>query len=309
MFDYLFDSNSVRDFSRRVKTDAEWDAIRTAWIKKRLKSAWIPWTIGELIGTNLAGEKQKATDADCVEVALAVRRFDRIADRDILIGPRSLVKWSVNRYLGLLHGEPFEELHRKSLEAAKTLTSMSQVSVQKSQYQEVVYIRDPKTGLQQGQTIPSGFVADLDYRVGEWRKRMQAAGLQTEYGKTDIVPKEPLLKFLWKETRKNIILISKQTGLADRVVLGFEGKLNEALLAQPFVYGTVAQDWYYILRVVSVKTGKALETVGRDLNIAYYFPLAKTFVTTDEPFTKLVQGILPASIVTFEEFREQLLSS
>src|SRR5204862_1171294 len=85
LFDYLFDTNSVRDFARRIRSEAEWEKLRAVWKKKRYKTVWIPWTIGEVLGTNLAGS---ITAKDCKEVAIAVRRFDQIAGRDILFGPR-----------------------------------------------------------------------------------------------------------------------------------------------------------------------------------------------------------------------------
>jgi hypothetical protein len=45
MFDFLFDTNSVRDFVRCL-SDSEADSLGKAWKAKSYKSAWIPWTIG-----------------------------------------------------------------------------------------------------------------------------------------------------------------------------------------------------------------------------------------------------------------------
>jgi hypothetical protein len=307
VFDFLFDTNSVRDFAQRIKTDTEWDELWAAWKKAGYKSAWIPWTIGEVIGTNLVRESQPVTDEDCREVALAVRRFDRLAERDILLGPRDLIRWSVCRFFGYPVRSVFEEKHRKSLNAAKTLQTKSQITVKRYPDVTIVFIRDSNTGDDEGQTIPTDFIDGVERRVQVWKDRMEAAGLKTNYGQTDVVAKEPLLRFLWEETKANIGRMSKQVGIADSVLLGFAGMLTEEVLKHPFVYGAVAQDWFYMLRALNVKTGKVLETMGRDLAISHYIPLAKTFVTSDGGFAKLVKGVLPANMITFEEFRNAVL--
>jgi hypothetical protein len=73
--------------------------------------------------------------------------------------------------------------------------------------------------------------------------------------------------------------------------------------SNPLLFGMGVQDWYFILRAYGVKTGKILESFGRDLLFAYHVPLTKHFVTSDDKLRKAIDGILPRnSLTTFDEF-------
>ena len=308
MFDFLFDTNSIRDFGRAI-SDPDADALDKAWKAKKYKSAWIPWTIGELLGTNLA-PKKPLSDDDCKAIALAVRRFDRLASRDVLLGPSQLIKWSMQDYLGYPKGSIFQSAaYRELIEAGKTLASAAQIKKRMLGKERLhIRIKDAKSGQEFGQTLPLTFTAVAEERVRKRRLDMQKSGLRTEYGEKDIVDKEPLLEYLWKNIEKTIVGNAKRAGFADKMVLDFDRKPKEEFLMRCFAYGSIAQDWYMIMRVVGVRPGEIEEAMGRDLVISNYMPLAKTFVTTDGGFTTLVKGVLPANIVSFKTFKEMVLT-
>jgi hypothetical protein len=308
LFDFLFDTNSVRDFGRAI-SDRDADVLDKAWKAKNYKSAWIPWTIGELLGTNLAPTKP-LSDADCKAIALAVRRFDRLASRDVLLGPSQLIKWSMQDYLGYPKSSIFHSMaYRELIEAGKTLTSPTQIRKKMLGKDRLhVRIKDANTGQEFGQSLPLTFTAVAEERVRKRRLDMQKSGLRTEYGEKDIVDKEPLLNYLWNNLEKTIIGNAKRSGFADKMVLDFDRKPKEEFLMRSFAYGSIAQDWYMIMRVVGVRPGEIEEAMGRDLVIANYMPLAKTFVTSDGGFTTLVKGILPTNIVSFKTFKAMVLA-
>ena len=84
MFSFLFDTNSVRDFGRTLQTEGEWASLWAAWTRSGYRTAWIPWTIGEITGTNLMRKNPPITADFCAETSLAVSRFDQLTEGRVL---------------------------------------------------------------------------------------------------------------------------------------------------------------------------------------------------------------------------------
>jgi hypothetical protein len=307
IFDFLFDSNSVRDCARRFKSEHEWSMLWKAWKTGGYTSAWIPWTIGEVVGTNLMRKDPPITSEFCAETALAVQRFDRIASRLVLPDPSTFIKWSMRAFVGYDPMLPVGEIeHRASIKAAKRLRNPDQVKVTMGADNiHTVEIYDDQLGLWAGQRLPLTFATHTSDRIERWKERLQKAGRFR-----DDLTHEEILNAIGEHILPTVVGLGRDVGVPDYILRAYKDKTRSELVGTPFIYSAVAQDWDCIQRSLGRKPGRVQETLGRDLVIALYIPLAKWFVVSDVDYRKLLQKVYPVdNLITFEEFCERLLAS
>lgn len=306
MFHYLFDSNAIRDFGRRV-SGSDWTRIWASWKGTGSRTAWIPWTIGEVVGSNLLGLKNPVTAAECEQTALAVRRFDKLSARDILPHPRDLLRWSFNTFAHLSVPFPFvteEREVRDLIDIAKGLSSPDQISAAylgDGSYQ--VGIKDLLTDEYIGQVIPAGFAEATTTEVSKWVERLKSEDLLGDnptHGSIVEIIMERIHEIVWSQ--------GSRIGIAESVLKAtLDGNRMAEMTRTPFLCGAVAQHWYYIERALGRKTGKVLETIGRDLMIAAYIPVGGRFVTSDGEFLGLLKKLYPLhNLITMDQFICQL---
>jgi hypothetical protein len=242
----------------------------------------------------------------CEETALAVRRFDWIAGRKVLPSPQVLIQWSMKAFVGGDQEVPQGDVReRATIEAAKLLRYPEQITVTKEPG-DVYFIelRDYRLGFTAGQRIPHSFADHTAERVARWKDRLFQAGRLRED-----LSHEEVLQAILEHVGPTVVAMGRKVGVPDEVLHRFEKKAIYEIVVTPFMYGAVAQDWYCIQRAIGKKPGRIAETLGRDLVITFYIPMAWRFVVSDLDFAKLIGKVLPAgALMTFEEFRDALLN-
>src|SRR5438132_1639392 len=96
---HIFDSNDVRKLGELPSS--QWDKLWRAWRAKGYTTGWIPWVVREVVGTNfyddygnLCGEKKFK------QIVRSVRRFDMLAEGDVLPEFNELFVYSMYEYAG-----------------------------------------------------------------------------------------------------------------------------------------------------------------------------------------------------------------
>lgn len=282
----VFDSNAIRALGSLESK--RWDAFLAGWRAQKLTTAWVPWTICEVAGSNLV-RKNGLKRADLAEVVRAVQRFDKLARGRVLFDSNEIVR----RALYSLAAVPVppsdradqEQKHgRRVIEVAKRLVSTDQVAIEDKDGCTTIVLK--KKNLNTGVSIKfdyRDFEDGARSRLEFWRKHTKCSrGAHVDERVREII------HFLPEFTKAAALATSIDVPLdiASRAVMSGKHLLDSAL-----GYRCIIESWYFHLRATGDKSSIEKNDIG-DISIASYLALAWRLVSDDRNLRKLLRDVL-----------------
>jgi hypothetical protein len=294
----VFDTNAIRSLGELE--DDKWKAFLASWRAQKLTTAWVPWTISEVAGSNLA-RKNGLKRADLAEVVRAVQRFDKLARGRVLADSNEIVR----RALYSLAGVPVppsdradqEQKHgRRVIDVAKRLASTDQVAIEDKNGCTSIVLK--KKNLNTGVSIKfdySDFEDGAKSRLEFWRKHTKCShGAHVDERVREII------HFLPDFTKAAALApsIDVPLDIASRAVMAGKHLLDSAL-----GYRCIIESWYFHLRATGDKSSIEKNDIG-DISIASYMALALRLVSDDRNLRKLLHDVLanPDQVIGLEDF-------
>lgn len=290
--DLIFDTNAVRELGH-LPDDTWADCL--AWFKNEdLKTAWIPWVLAELIGSNIGHDD--FGDAHLKLVQRSASRFDDLAERKILPDLDDIFVEAVYRLADLTPPSPRTSGKvrnvRRALDFFLTLTNAEQVTTE-ADGNLVVRLTAPSGGRGWLNTLPRNFPKLAAANIAAMAERI---------GSAKAAERDEIKLAIDRYSRWVAHTAARLKIPTDVLESAWSKAGQHGFLNSPCSIG-LYEAWYYALRV-SRRKSRIKTNDGIDLHVAGYLTISSCIVTDDGDLRRLIAGVIDDQrrLVRFADF-------